>query len=338
MLRKFEIKKLALFGLFLFSITFITTHLRAQSNGVIRIFPNSKVEFKENVINGKKTKVLHNHAGKSTHSFGNLHNDSLLFSSPILVVESRGSGFELEVKNNKTTTIIVTQNKISYRINVPGIWKIEKVNHSKSFRTLDTFLQSKTQMAKAGTRIRIAATQVDKFYQAIGMDKILTVQENEKYKLLQEFDKDLDVKEFTKKLQVAYTKYIDINVEKTNQKKQKHSKVKRKILLTENYPISFLPGSASLSKNSRKSLDRIIKELKKYPNNKIRIAGYTDSEPIKKSGFLDNWNLAIARSMSVFEYLIKNSDIKKSNFSIGVGGYGKASNVRKVEIIILPSK
>jgi flagellar motor protein MotB len=104
--------------------------------------------------------------------------------------------------------------------------------------------------------------------------------------------------------------------------------------------VLFGSGSADLKSTSKKTLDKIASELKsnRYSNFSVRVDGYTDSDPIRKSKWGTNEALSEARARSVESYL-QSKGVSSSRLS----AYGRgASNLKKtkaesrrVEIIIL---
>ncbi len=102
----------------------------------------------------------------------------------------------------------------------------------------------------------------------------------------------------------------------------------------------FGPGSADLKSGSKKSLDKIVAELKssKYSGYNVRVDGYTDSDPIKKSKWGSNDALSEARARSVEKYL-ESKGISSSRLS--AVGHGSANpkktkaESRRVEIVVL---
>lgn len=78
----------------------------------------------------------------------------------------------------------------------------------------------------------------------------------------------------------------------------------------------------------------------------VGIEGHTDSDPIVRSGWKSNWELSVARALSVLHYIIDNQGVDPHRLSAtGYGEFhpvapntskeGKQRN-RRVEIIILP--
>ncbi|MGN6370650.1 MAG: OmpA/MotB family protein [Phycisphaerae bacterium] len=68
--------------------------------------------------------------------------------------------------------------------------------------------------------------------------------------------------------------------------------------------ILFDSGKAALKPAAKKALDRVAVILKReYPGRELRIEGYTDPNPVRTSGWDDNWDLGAARARSVLLYL-----------------------------------
>ena len=111
------------------------------------------------------------------------------------------------------------------------------------------------------------------------------------------------------------------------------------IVLTIEGDILFDSGKATLRPEAKKTLDKVISELKKkYPTNKLRLAGFTDTDPIKKSGFKTNYHLGFERSFSVGQYLsTKGIDETRVEFSSFGPNAPKSSkkDSRRVEIAIV---
>jgi chemotaxis protein MotB len=97
-------------------------------------------------------------------------------------------------------------------------------------------------------------------------------------------------------------------------------------------------------KRGTRELDQVIRIIKKdYSGRKIDIVGNTDTDPIKKSGWKDNWELSTERALSVVRYLVKHGISSKNVRACGAGSArpvasnssstGKAKN-RRVEIVV----
>ena len=112
---------------------------------------------------------------------------------------------------------------------------------------------------------------------------------------------------------------------------------------TVNLPsdVFFASGAAMLLPESKKSLSKVISALKKdYAGKPIRIEGYTDSDPIRKSHWKNNQELSEKRAEAVRDYLVSKG-IDASRFSTeGLGDSkpksksDKAKN-RRVELVVL---
>lgn len=104
--------------------------------------------------------------------------------------------------------------------------------------------------------------------------------------------------------------------------------------------VLFASGSADLKSTSKKTLDKVAAELKsnKYSRFSVRVDGYTDSDPIRKSKWGTNEALSEARARAVENYL-QSKGVSSSRLS----AYGRGpanpkktkAESRRVEIIIL---
>jgi chemotaxis protein MotB len=103
--------------------------------------------------------------------------------------------------------------------------------------------------------------------------------------------------------------------------------------------VLFDSGSAALKASSKRSLDQVAQVIRsRYPNNVIRVEGYTDTDPIRKSNWKTNERLSGERAMSVQEYLVTKSVPRKQIYFAGFGDTRPRTNKqqsRRVEIVIL---
>lgn len=108
--------------------------------------------------------------------------------------------------------------------------------------------------------------------------------------------------------------------------------------------ILFDSGKATLKRATSRELDHIHSVLRdKYSSKQIDVAGHTDTDPIKKSKWKDNWELSAQRALSVLRYLVKRGIPENKIQAIGCGqsqpiasnstSSGKARN-RRVEIVV----
>lgn len=108
--------------------------------------------------------------------------------------------------------------------------------------------------------------------------------------------------------------------------------------------ILFSPGKATLKKAINTDLDHIQSVLQsRYAGKEVDIVGHTDSDPIKKSPWKDNWELSAQRALTVARYLMKRGVPDDKIRAVGCGAArpvasnatasGKGRN-RRVEIVV----
>ena len=116
------------------------------------------------------------------------------------------------------------------------------------------------------------------------------------------------------------------------------------VSLTLNGALLFDSGSADIKEDSHQILDKLGIILQKYAKSIIEIEGHTDNVPIHNAQFDSNNELSSARALSVFEYLVANTQLDPAMVKhSGRGEYvpiadnstpeGRAKN-RRVEIKI----
>ncbi|MBX3355134.1 MAG: OmpA family protein [Phycisphaeraceae bacterium] len=103
--------------------------------------------------------------------------------------------------------------------------------------------------------------------------------------------------------------------------------------------VLFDSGRTELKPASRRSLDRVASVIReKYPGRDIRVVGFTDTDPIRRSGFKSNYHLGFDRAYTVREYLVsKGLDgrrISLASFGPDQPRATKAQS-RRVEIIVI---
>ena len=117
--------------------------------------------------------------------------------------------------------------------------------------------------------------------------------------------------------------------------------------LTLNGALLFDSGKAELKESAEAVLDQIAVILERYSDSMVEIEGHTDSVPIHSARFASNNELSDARALSVFYYLIENTNLDPAKIKhSGRGEYipvadngtaeGRALN-RRVEIKIYNS-
>jgi len=108
--------------------------------------------------------------------------------------------------------------------------------------------------------------------------------------------------------------------------------------------ILFGSGQATLKKATSTELNHIQSVLRqKYAGKPIDVIGHTDTDPIKKSKWKDNWELSAQRALTVARYLIQRGIAEEKIRAVGCGesrpiasnsnATGKAKN-RRVEIVV----
>ncbi len=105
--------------------------------------------------------------------------------------------------------------------------------------------------------------------------------------------------------------------------------------------VLFNPGKVTLKSTAKRTLDRIATVLKReYGAQTIRIEGYTDTDPIKKSPWKDNLELSLQRSAAVCRYLQSRGLNAKQMYAAGFGPHAPQSTKaksRRVEIVVVGS-
>lgn len=124
----------------------------------------------------------------------------------------------------------------------------------------------------------------------------------------------------------------------------KYDASKGTVTVTLENTILFNSGEAALKKATSRELDHIQSVLRsQYSGRPIDVVGHTDTDPIKRSGWKDNWELSAERALAVTRYLIERGIPAKSIRAVGCGearpvasnatASGKAKN-RRVEIVV----
>lgn len=114
--------------------------------------------------------------------------------------------------------------------------------------------------------------------------------------------------------------------------------------LTLNGALLFDSGKATLKSDSDVLMEKVSVLLQKYAEGTIEVEGHTDNVPIHTSQFKSNNELSSARALTVFEYLVDNTNLDPARIKhSGRGEYipvadnstveGRTKN-RRVEIKI----
>lgn len=120
------------------------------------------------------------------------------------------------------------------------------------------------------------------------------------------------------------------------------------ITLTMVDSLLFKPGQAEITEKGKALLDNVALILKeKFPGRELIFEGHTDNQPIKYSGWRDNWELGSARALEVLRYFIKTHTYDPKRVSATSYGEfhpvasnatveGQAQNRRAV-IVVVPT-
>ena len=100
----------------------------------------------------------------------------------------------------------------------------------------------------------------------------------------------------------------------------------------------FDSGRTVLKDASKKSLDRISQTIKeKYGDREIVVAGFTDTDPIRKSSFASNYHLGFERAFAVRAYLDRKG-VNGTNMGLMSFGpdrpEGSKDKSRRVEVVV----
>lgn len=101
----------------------------------------------------------------------------------------------------------------------------------------------------------------------------------------------------------------------------------------------FDSGSATLKQNAKRSLDQVASVLNsQYGGKPIRIAGHTDTDPIRRSGHKSNYHLGFERAYAVRDYLTSKGVSANRIYLASFGPdkpRGNKAQSRRVEIIVV---
>jgi len=103
--------------------------------------------------------------------------------------------------------------------------------------------------------------------------------------------------------------------------------------------VLFDSGRAELKNTSRQSLDRIAQVINsQYAGQMVRIEGYTDSDPIRRSTWRSNEHLSAERALAVEQHLVSRGINNDRVYSAAFGPSSPRATKdqsRRVEIVVL---
>lgn len=103
--------------------------------------------------------------------------------------------------------------------------------------------------------------------------------------------------------------------------------------------VLFASGKVDLKSTSQKTLAQIASVIRSdYSSKLVRVEGYTDSDPIRRSQWKDNLELSMQRAASVHRYLQSQGLDAKKMYAAGFGPANPRSTKtksRRVEIVVV---
>ncbi|MEM0983234.1 MAG: OmpA family protein [Planctomycetota bacterium] len=103
--------------------------------------------------------------------------------------------------------------------------------------------------------------------------------------------------------------------------------------------VLFASGKADLTSQGKSRLNEIASVIQsQYAGMGVRVEGYTDSDPIRKSGWKTNERLSAERAMSVEAYLVTRGIPADRIYSAAMGSANRKNTKaasRRVEIVIV---
>ncbi len=103
--------------------------------------------------------------------------------------------------------------------------------------------------------------------------------------------------------------------------------------------ILFASGKVDLKRTAQSTLAEVAGVLRsQYAGNTIRVEGYTDTDPIRKSGWKDNLELSLQRAAAVHRYLQQRGIDAERMYAAGFGATntrGSKAASRRVEIVVV---
>ena len=103
--------------------------------------------------------------------------------------------------------------------------------------------------------------------------------------------------------------------------------------------VLFDPGKVDLKSTSLRTLAQIAAIIKRdYSGKTIRVEGYTDDDPIRRSGWKDNLELSLQRAASVHRYMQSQGIAPAKMYAAGFGPArprATKAQSRRVEIVVV---
>ena len=149
--------------------------------------------------------------------------------------------------------------------------------------------------------------------------------------------------------QVQHAQINDLQRQLASLDNVKVESVNGQIRFTILNEVLFDAGKAELKQSSKTTLDSVLAIIQKeYADRDITIEGHTDSDPIQKSKWKDNWELSYNRSIAVLYYLMNEKQIAPERLKAVACGESQpvAANDtsankrmnRRAVIVVMPAK
>jgi chemotaxis protein MotB len=110
--------------------------------------------------------------------------------------------------------------------------------------------------------------------------------------------------------------------------------------------VLFDSGKTKVKPRGREALGQVASVLATVHGRRFQVAGHTDDEPIRVSGFASNFELSAERGLSVVDFLIESGMRPETLSAAGYGEFDpiaandssehKAQN-RRIEITVQPN-
>lgn len=120
-----------------------------------------------------------------------------------------------------------------------------------------------------------------------------------------------------------------------------------KVYLSLSNKLLFKSGSVDIEAKGRDAIRILADVLKQNPDIDVMVEGHTDNVPIKTARFADNWDLSVARAITIVRMLTTSHNVPPTRLTAAGRGefMPKASNDtaegralnRRTEIILTPN-
>lgn len=161
-------------------------------------------------------------------------------------------------------------------------------------------------------------------------------------------DKDAQINDLQRQLSSAEDELAKLRNQPGMENVQVES-VNGQIRFTILNEVLFSAGKADLKETSKTTLDSVLAVIEQdFADRDIAIEGHTDSDPISKSKWKDNWELSYNRSMTVLYYLMNEKGIPAERLKAIACGNAQpvvandsAENKRlnrRAVIVVMPTK